>query len=125
MRKSKKKILVVEDEASLQLVLVEWLQLEGYEAAGIADGVEALEYIKKKMPDLILLDLILPGMSGFEILRAVKADPVMSRIPVVVLSNLGEARDRDTAERLGAAGYLVKAESDFTLMKKVIKEKIK
>ena len=73
------------------------------------DGEEALRLARAAPPDLVLLDLIMPRMQGFEVLRALKADPATAPIPVVILSNLGQDGDMKQAMDAGAAGYFVKA----------------
>ncbi|MDP3741405.1 MAG: response regulator [bacterium] len=116
----KRKILVVEDETALLNVLVEWLKIEGYEGIGVATGHEAAAVARKNLPDLILLDIILPGKNGFEVMKELSEDPKTASIPVVILTNLGDQQERRTAMSLGAKGYLVKAENDFVSIKKMI-----
>lgn len=117
-----KRIMVVEDEEALQRVLVEWLRGEGYEALGATTGAEALDLIPRELPDLILLDIILPEVNGFEVMIKLRSDPVLSKIPIIVLTNLGDEEDRKRALELGAKNYLVKAEYDFESMRKIISE---
>lgn len=117
----KVKIAVVEDEETLQRVLVEWLESEGYAAIGITTGREAVDRIPQETPALILLDIILPELNGFEVLKALKENPATVNIPIVVLSNLGDGEQQKQAMTLGAADYLIKAEHDFESMKKIIK----
>ncbi len=121
--KSKKpKIAIVEDEESLQRVLMEWFKLSGYDVVGITTGTEALEVIPKVLPDLILLDIILPEINGFEVMRKLSSDPTTSKIPIVVLTNLGDEPEKKQAFELGAREYLVKADYDFIIIEKIIKE---
>ncbi len=108
-----KKILVVEDEATLQKALVEVLEQSGYEALSAMDGERGLQLAKEENPDLILLDIILPKMDGFEVLKALKEDPKAANIPVIILTNLGDVSSVQQALELGANSYLVKA--DFHL----------
>jgi putative two-component system response regulator len=77
------------------------------------DGEQALELLKTYVPDILLLDLVLPGMSGFDILEKIKADPTTAKIPVIVFSNLGQQSDIDRAMKLGAKKHLIKAEMDI------------
>lgn len=116
------KIAVVEDEATLQNVLTEWLSSSGYEAFGITTGSEALQRIPRELPDLVLLDLILPEVNGFEVLSELQKNPSTAKIPVVILSNLGGEADRDRALKLGAKAFLVKSENDFPSILKIIKQ---
>lgn len=121
----KKQVVVVEDEESLQRVLVEWLIMEGYGAMGLTNGQEALDYIPKTVPDLVLLDIILPLVNGFEVLQQLKANPVTQAIPVIIMTNLGDERDHRRAMELGADRYLVKSDADLTVLKKIIEEVLK
>jgi DNA-binding response OmpR family regulator len=104
-----KTILIVEDDKFLRELIVKKLKDEGYQTAEAVDGEEALEVVKKAFPDLILLDLILPGIDGFEVLKQIKAESSLSSIPVIILSNLGQQEEVDRGMKLGAADYLVKA----------------
>jgi len=103
------KILFIEDEPNLQKTLGEILHQEGYEVKPAFDGQEGLELAKSEKPDLILLDLILPKIDGFTVLKEVKKDPVLKDIPVIVLTNLEGSSDVERALELGATTYLVKA----------------
>lgn len=103
------KILVVEDERSLQKALSDALVKEGMEVINALDGEIGLSLAKKEMPDLILLDLILPKIDGFEVLKQLKADATTVKIPVVVLTNLENSGDVERVLALGATNYLVKS----------------
>jgi len=107
---SNKKILVIEDEATLQKALNEVLSREGYEVVSSLDGLRGLELAQKENPDLILLDIILPKMDGFEVLKRIKEDDKISQIPVIILTNLSDINDIQKALDLGATTYLVKAD---------------
>ena len=82
---------------------------EGYEIVAAVDGEEGIKKTKEKKPDLILLDLILPGIDGFGVLSKIKEDPALSQIPVIILSNLGQKEDIEKGLQLGAVDYLIKA----------------
>jgi len=116
-----KKILIVEDDKFLRELIARKLKTEGYEVLEAIDGEEGLKKIKEAKPDLVLLDLILPGIDGFEVLEKKKEDPEIEKIPVMVLSNLGQREDVERSLKLGAVDYLVKA--NFTPQE--IIEKIK
>jgi DNA-binding response OmpR family regulator len=116
-----KKILFVEDESALQKTFGEILKQEGYEMISALDGEIGLRLAKTKKPDLILLDLILPKIHGFEVLKKLKEDDETKGIPVIVLTNLEGIGDVNKAIELGATTYLVKA--DYSLEEVV--EKIK
>ncbi|OHA49450.1 MAG: hypothetical protein A2682_00270 [Candidatus Terrybacteria bacterium RIFCSPHIGHO2_01_FULL_58_15] len=107
--KNREKILIIEDDPSLQAALVEALSASGFLTHKASDGPEGIEVARKEGPALILLDLLLPGQSGFEVLRLLKRDEQLKRIPVIVLTNLGSPEDVDRALALGATTFLVKA----------------
>jgi len=102
-------ILVVEDDKFLRELIVRKLKEENYNVIEAIDGEDGLAKIKETKPDLVLLDLILPGIDGFELLSRVKEDPFSSQIPVIILSNLGQRDDIEKGLRLGAVDFLVKA----------------
>lgn len=103
------KILVVEDDKFLREMITRKLKKEGYEVFQAVDGEEGLEKIRDEEPDLILLDLIMPGVGGFEVLEEAKEDPEISEIPIVILSNLGQKSEVDRGLELGAEDFLIKA----------------
>lgn len=105
-----KTILIIDDESALQKTFGDVLTEEGYETISALDGGTGLRLAKTKKPDLILLDLILPKMHGFDVLAQLKQDSETKNIPVVVLTNLGKKDDVNKAIELGATTYLVKAQ---------------
>ncbi|TSC75340.1 MAG: two-component system, OmpR family, alkaline phosphatase synthesis response regulator PhoP [Parcubacteria group bacterium Gr01-1014_30] len=105
-----KKILFIEDEAVIQKTIGDVLRQKGYDMASSLDGESGLRIAKSMKPDLILLDLILPKMNGFEVLKELKGDEATRDIPVIVLTNLEGVGDIDRVIELGAKTYLVKAE---------------
>jgi len=116
-----KTILFIEDESVLQKTFGEILKQEGYEVISALDGEIGLRLAKEKKPDLILLDLILPKIHGFDVLKKIKEDKEIQEIPVIILTNLEGIGDVDKALELGATTYLVKTQ--YTLEEVV--EKIK
>jgi CheY-like chemotaxis protein len=106
-------ILVVEDDTFLLKVYLERLREEGYDVAVATNGEEALSMAAQKTPALIVLDMILPRMSGFDFLKMIKREEALKKIPVIILSNLGQDTDIETAKKLGATDYLVKADHSF------------
>ncbi len=103
------KILVVEDDKFLREMITRKLDKEGYEVFEAVDGEKGEEKIKEEKPDLVLLDLILPGIDGFEVLERVKKDPSTEGIPVIILSNLGQKSEVERGLKLGAVDFLIKA----------------
>jgi len=103
-----KKILFIEDESALQKTFSKVLSQEGYQVVSALDGQVGLELASKEKPDLILLDLILPKLHGFEVLKGLMDNPETKKIPVIVLTNLEGTEDVEKALELGATTYLVK-----------------
>jgi DNA-binding response OmpR family regulator len=105
----KVKILLTEDDKFISRAYTDGLTRAGYEVKQAYNGNEALELVKDFKPDLILLDLIMPGKNGFETLGDLKADHELKDIPVIVLSNLGQDTDIQQGKDLGAIDYLIKS----------------
>lgn len=122
-KKKSKKILLVEDDALLAQVLATALKNENFEVVIIPDGLEALDTAGKIRPSLILLDLILPGIDGFAVLKELKEDNKTSDIPVVVISNLDSVSDIKSTKVLGADKYFLKADSNLDEIVKFVKSK--
>lgn len=104
-----KTILIIEDDKFLRELIAQKLIKEGYEVSEAVDGEEGIKKVKDEKPTLVLLDLILPGIDGFEVLNRMKEDPALSPIPVIILSNLGQKEDVEKGLKLGAVDYLIKA----------------
>lgn len=104
-----RKILLAEDDRFMRKAADAALRHHGFTVITASDGEEALRLARAELPDLILLDLIMPKLQGFAVMRALKLDPLTSGIPVVVISNLEQASDLKTATELGAVDYWVKA----------------
>lgn len=104
-----KTILFIEDESALQKTFGHILKDEGYKMISALDGEVGLRLAKSEKPDLILLDLILPRIHGFEVLKILKSDEETKEIPTIVLTNLEGMGDVEKALELGATTYLVKA----------------
>lgn len=104
-------ILVVEDDVFLVNAYQIKFQKEGIEVWVASDGKEALGFLEKEPPAVILLDLMLPGINGFEVLAAIRQNERWKKTPVIVLSNLGQSEDVEKARALGIDDYIVKANS--------------
>lgn len=108
-----KKILLVEDEEIMISLLERKLRKDGYEVSVARDGLEGLEKMKEaKKPDLVLLDIVMPKMGGFEVMEKMKDDPELKKIPVIIISNSGQPVELDRAKELGAKDWLIKTEFD-------------
>ncbi len=102
------RILVAEDDPDIANLLAHYLQRAGFEADSVASGVDVLPRIKKAPPDLLLLDLMLPGLDGLEVCRAVRSDPSTAAIPIIMVTAKGEESDRIVGLELGADDYITK-----------------
>lgn len=109
MPNSEKKILIIEDDKFLRKLVVRKLMSEGYDVSEAVDGEQGVKKAQTENPDLVLLDLILPGIDGFEVLARIKSDSNTNSIPVIILSNLGQREDIEKGFNLGAVDYLIKA----------------
>lgn len=106
----KLKILIIEDEACLSQMYSSKLKLNGFETIVCQDGESGLLLSQKEKPDLILLDIILPKLDGFFVLKSLKEDLKIKDIPIVLLTNLSQKNDIEKGLKLGAIDYLVKAQ---------------
>lgn len=108
-QEKKTHIMLVEDDKFLRELLVRKLEAAGFKVSTAVDGQTAFDKAKEGMPDIALLDLVLPGVDGFDILKQIKGDEATKNIPVIILSNLGQKEEVDQGMKLGASDYLVKA----------------
>lgn len=115
-----KKILVAEDDKFLSNAYRVKLTKAGFDVKVAGDGAEALNILQTFIPDLILLDLVMPVKDGFATLEVIKADEKLKMIPVIVASNLGQKEDCDRALKLGAKDFVVKSDLSLdTLIQKI------
>ncbi len=103
------KILVVEDDKFLRELISQKLKREGHDVREAVDGEDGIKKINEEKPDIVLLDLILPGIDGFEVLSKIKENPEREDVPVIILSNLGQRDDVERGLKLGAVDFLIKA----------------
>ncbi len=103
------KILVVEDDKFLRELITQKLKRENHDVREAVDGEDGVKKIEEEKPDIILLDLILPGIDGFEVLSKIKKNPERKDVPVIILSNLGQRDDVERGLKLGAVDFLIKA----------------
>jgi two-component system chemotaxis sensor kinase CheA len=115
-------ILIVEDDLLISRMYEKALGFEQYTIAVASDGEAGLAALRAAKPDLVLLDVMMPKMNGFEVLDAMKADPELKSIPVVMLTNLADAKDAETALSKGAVKYIVKGDHDPKDIVDMVKE---
>ncbi len=102
------RILIAEDNSHIVESLTFVLARDGFEVAAALDGEDAIRQLRSAPPDLMILDLMLPRMNGFEVLKLVKSDPLLKALPVIVLTAKGQAQDRRMAEEIGVEGFMTK-----------------
>ncbi|MBP9950398.1 MAG: response regulator [Cypionkella sp.] len=103
-----RRVLLIEDEANIAEAIRFLLARDGYQVHLRHDGREALAAVAELAPDLVILDLMLPGLSGLEILTSLRADAATLALPVLMLTAKGQGRDREAAERAGASAFMAK-----------------
>lgn len=117
-------VLIIEDDRFLSPLLRSRLEKEGLSVRQAFDGEEALRILEGIRPEVIILDLIMPRISGLELLETLSSDPQYNQIPVIIMSNLSQDSDVDKAKALGAVGYFVKVHASLdeiiALVKKLI-----
>jgi CheY-like chemotaxis protein len=117
------KILLIEDEEIMIDLLERKLAQEGYELSVARDGEEGLKLMREIWPDLVLLDIILPKMGGFDVLKEMNKNPSLKKIPVIIISNSGQPVELNKALKLGVKDWLIKTEFEpQILIQKVIKQ---
>ncbi|MFN4153153.1 MAG: response regulator transcription factor [Paracoccaceae bacterium] len=102
------RVLLIEDEPNISEAIRFILSRDGCDVTTLADGTGALDAVRTARPDLVILDLMLPGLSGLEILAQLRADPATQTLPVMMLTAKGQGRDREAAERAGASHFMTK-----------------
>jgi len=120
-----KKILIIEDDSFLSEMYSTKLIQEGFETEIAIDGKQGINKIKDIKPDLVLLDIVLPKMDGFEILESIKKDPEFKNIPIILLTNLGQKNEIEKGLSLGADEYIIKAHFTPTAVVAKVKEILK
>lgn len=121
-KNTKKTVLIVEDDEVLLRALYLLFHGGDYTVASATNGEEALKMTERLKPDLVLLDLIMPKMNGFDYLKAAKSNPEMQKMPVIVLSNLGDKDDIEKATNLGAKDYFIKSNTDLSALAEKVKK---
>lgn len=113
------KVLVVDDEPNIVLSLEFLMQQAGFDVVTAEDGEQALASVAEQPPDLVLLDISLPGISGFDVLEQLRADPINARLPIIMLTAHGREVEREKGMALGADDYITKPFSTQALVDKV------
>ena len=103
-----KKIMIVEDDRFLSSLMKARLEKEGFAVSQAFDGEEAIQELKTDVPSLVILDLIMPKVTGFEVLQMISLTPELNKVPVVIVSNLAQDSDIEKARQLGAREYFIK-----------------
>jgi CheY-like chemotaxis protein len=116
------KVLLVEDDNNLREIFEMRLQAEGYQTVTAANGEEGLVVAMKEKPDLVIADVMMPKLSGFEMVETLKASPEMKDVKIIMMTALGEAEDRTRGENLGAMKYLVKSQVTLEDFARTVKE---
>ncbi|MCL4458376.1 MAG: response regulator [Chloroflexi bacterium] len=111
-----KKVLIADDEQPLRLLLRATLSSDAYQILEAEDGKETLALAQKEQPDILLLDVLMPGLDGFEVCERLKKDPATAGITVVMLTAKGQETDKERGKRVGADYYLTKPFSPIQLL---------
>ena len=111
-----KHVVLVEDEQNIAEAIRFLLSQEGWKVETLANGSSAMEVIRNASPDLVMLDVMLPGKSGFEILHDLRKDPSFATLPVLMLTARGHARDREMAEKAGVSRFMTKPFSNSEML---------
>lgn len=120
-----KNILIIEDDDFFRGLIAKKLLFEEFDVHTAATGQEGIAKIKEVKPDLVLLDMLLPSMDGFEVLQKVKEDSEIATTPIIIASNLGEQEDIDRALKLGAVDYLIKSQYTPEMIIEKVKKLLK
>ncbi|MBD3208043.1 MAG: response regulator [Candidatus Nealsonbacteria bacterium] len=119
-----KKVLLVEDEKIMINLLEKKLSQEGYDVSVATNGEDGLKQVKEMKPDVVLLDIIMPKMGGFEVMEKMNDDSELAKIPVIIISNSGQPVELGKAKELGAKDWLIKTEFDPQEVIRKVKKQI-
>ena len=114
-----KRVLVIEDEPNISEAISFILSRDGWEVVTHSEGADALDIIRDTAPDLLILDVMLPGQSGYDILRALRASDATAMLPVLMLTARGQIKDREMAERYGVSRFMTKPFSNTEVLASV------
>lgn len=116
MDETRRKVLLIEDEPNIIEAIRFLLARDGWQVETHSEGTDAVEVVRGAAPDLVILDMMLPGRSGMDILRDLRADDAMRNLPVLMLTARGQSRDRDMAEKAGVNRFMTKPFSNIEVM---------
>lgn len=116
---SRARILIVEDEPNIAESLSFILRRADFDVDTVADGAEALSRVRRHSFDAVVLDIMLPGLNGFDVLRAIRSDKALAELPVIVLTAKGQANDRKTAASIGASAFITKPFSNADVVERI------
>jgi CheY-like chemotaxis protein len=115
----RKKVMIVEDTDSVQMMMKRWVMNAGYDVEVASDGLEALEKMKSETPDLILLDLMLPGLNGYAVCRQLREREETKKTPVIIMTALRAPTDSDEAYLSGANEVVIKPLAEAEIVRKI------
>jgi DNA-binding response OmpR family regulator len=113
------RILVVEDQDSIRRMIEALVGARGHEVTAVSTGTKAIDVASTDPPDMVLLDLMIPGYDGFEVCRRLRSDPATKHVPVLIISALDDAESRSKAASAGATAYYTKPFSPMALLKEI------
>lgn len=114
-----KQVLLIEDEPNIIEAISFILSRDGWTVKTHSNGADAVEMVRKRKPDVVILDVMLPGKSGYDILRELREDPDWQRLPVLMLTARGQSKDREIAERAGCNAFMTKPFSNADVLETV------
>ena len=114
-----RRVLLIEDEPNIIEAIRFILSRDGFRVDTHSDGQTAVEAVRSRAPDIVILDVMLPNRSGYDILKDLREDPDMGQVPVLMLTARGQKKDRDLAERLGASRFMTKPFSNGEILSSV------
>lgn len=118
----KKKVLLVEDTPQIRSVYKGRLMLDGYDVTDVESAMDAMKYLRDELPDLVLLDLVMPVMDGFKLLSVIRETPRTAEVPVIILSAKGASAEIEKAMHMGISGYLIKTSTSPVKLSQEIKD---
>ncbi len=121
----KTKVLIIEDDSYISEMYRIKFESENFETVVKNDGVEGIKFMEKNIPDIILLDIVMPKMDGFSVLKTIKKNPKLDKIPVILLTNLSQKENIERGFDLGASSYIIKAHFTPSEVVEKIKEVLK